>query len=630
MPASAPAVAPVKLADRLRLLAIACLVTALSPLVVSAQSTPYNGMPFSVPGTFEATAFDLGGEGVAYHDVTPPPTPANPIRTDESVQIRSDGGSGYVIDYFDQGEWLKYTINVTTGGAYDITVLAANNFQSAIPSFHIEIDGVNVTGTVSVPLTGGWTNYQWVTARTGIGLSLGQHVLTITSETPYFDVRAIGVVTSAGAGGGGMSAPYNGTPLSVPGTFEASEFDLGGEAVAYHDVTPPPTPANPIRTDETVQIRSDGATGYVIYHFDEGEWLNYTIDVAVAGRYDIAALVANNYQPAIPKFHIEIDGVNVTGTVNVPGTGGWTNYQWISAGSDVELSAGQHVLRIVSETPYFDLHALDVASASGGGTDSTTGFTWPPNVWGGSTGKFQLLVDGSTQPTQDTIGQFMVNEIRTVTGHKGTPTRALYSEIMQSGCCGQNPQGGGATQDPYHIFPSAETGDLYISFWRMYQSDLAEMLAAGDPWRVLFEVKTAGDFRFGCGIVGWGPGTGLKWQIQADNDANGGLPREEYWREYNTSVAVPIGEWFKFEVFWHRSTGNDGRIWMAVNGQVIADHFGPNIGVNNAPINRIMISQVYSGSPYPIYQWQDDVQIWSIFPTAQAGDAWYDPPYAPH
>jgi hypothetical protein len=29
--------------------------------------------------------------------------------------------------------------------------------------------------------------------------------------------------------------------------------------------------------------------------------------------------------------------------------------------------------------------------------------------------------------------------------------------------------------------------------------------------------------------------------------------------------------------------------------------------------------------------WQqiDDVQVWSTFPTAKAGDAWYDPPYAP-
>jgi len=56
----------------------------------------------------------------------------------------------------------------------------------------------------------------------------------------------------------------------------------------------------------------------------------------------------------------------------------------------------------------------------------------------------------------------------------------------------------------------------------------------------------------------------------------------------------------------------------------------PNRGVNNAPINRIMVDQLYSGTAYPIYQWHDDLQIWSAFPSASSGDAWYDPPYAPH
>ena len=325
-------------------------------------SSPYNGTPFLVPGTFEATEFDLGGEGVAYHDVTPPPTPANPIRTNETVQIRSDGGAGYEVYDFDQGEWLNYTIEVTTSGPYTIAVLAANNYQAAVPQFHIDIDGVNVTGTVSVPRTGAWTNYQWVTAKTGVDLSAGQHVLTIVSDVPYFGLHAFHVTPTAGD-----STPYNGTPFAVPGTFEATQFDLGGEGVAYHDVTPPPTPANPIRTNETVQIRSDGGTGYEIYDFDQGEWLNYTINVTAAGQYDITVLAANNYQAAVPQFHIEIDAVNVTGTVSVPLTGAWTNYRWITAKTGVDLSAGQHVVRIVSEVPYFGLHAFSLARTGGGG-----------------------------------------------------------------------------------------------------------------------------------------------------------------------------------------------------------------------------------------------------------------------
>jgi len=80
------------------------------------------------------------------------------------------------------------------------------------------------------------------------------------------------------------------------------------------------------------------------------------------------------------------------------------------------------------------------------------------------------------------------------------------------------------------------------------------------------------------------------------------------------------------EVFWHRSVGADGRVWVAVNGQVLADHRGPNMGVNNAAINRIFTSLVYSGSPYPIYQWTGDLEIWDGFPPVVGNN----PPYAPH
>jgi hypothetical protein len=258
------------------------------------------------------------------------------------------------------------------------------------------------------------------------------------------------------------------------------------------------------------------------------------------------------------------------------------------------------------------------------GIDSLTGFAWPPIIWGGGATQFQMIADAPVDPT--TLGNYMVNQIQTVTGHHGNSTWALYSAIKQSGCCGTNPQGGGATQDPFMIQPVGETGDLYISYWLKLQPDLAQKLTNG--WRVVFEWKTAGDYRVTASIVTWGMFGGvnipLSWKVLGDNNANGGLPYQLFWETYS-SAPVPVGDWFKFEVFWHRSGGPDGRVWMAVNGQVIADHYGPNMGVNNAPINRIMMSTLYSSTAYPIYQWVDDVEIWDGFPPL--GN---NPPYAPH
>jgi hypothetical protein len=249
------------------------------------------------------------------------------------------------------------------------------------------------------------------------------------------------------------------------------------------------------------------------------------------------------------------------------------------------------------------------------GKDTSTGFTWPPVV-NSSTANFQLLANptsGSVDATS--VYNYMKNSFQTVTGHKGTQTQALYQQVDQ--------MGGGSTQDPYIILPSSDVKDLYISYWAKFQPD---MLTKGNGFRALFEFKTTDtDYRLSlCAMVSNGT---AYWRALGD----GYVPSyQTFWQVNNTSVPVPVGQWFKVELFWHRSTASDGRAWMAINGQVIADHAGANMGPNKSPINRIMVNQLYAASSYPIYQWIDDLQVWSTFPTATSGNAWYDPPYAPH
>lgn len=256
------------------------------------------------------------------------------------------------------------------------------------------------------------------------------------------------------------------------------------------------------------------------------------------------------------------------------------------------------------------------------GTDSQTGDRWPPKI--AASAKFQ--VRSGMQTTDVSIHDWIINEIQTVSGRNGEPTRAHFSLIKQNPCTGSAGQRGCSTQNAYLIRPVTD-GDLYVSFWRKLQPDLLQKFERTNAWHVVFEWKSSGDYRVIAQIVNYGGKP--YWEIRADNVANGGLPKEEFWRVNNKKVRVPIGEWFKYEVFWHRSSGSDGRIWMGVDGQKIADQYGPNIGVNQDSIDRIFLLQLYSGAAYPIYQWTDDVQIWSGFPVAKPGDPWYDGVYAP-
>jgi hypothetical protein len=84
-------------------------------------STPYpDGIPHA-PGIVEAEHFDLGGEGVGYHDNTPENGGDTDFRTDEGVDIYNivnPGNGNYFIGWNGGGEWLKYTINAPEAATY--------------------------------------------------------------------------------------------------------------------------------------------------------------------------------------------------------------------------------------------------------------------------------------------------------------------------------------------------------------------------------------------------------------------------------------------------------------------------------------------------------------------------------
>lgn len=234
------------------------------------------------------------------------------------------------------------------------------------------------------------------------------------------------------------------------------------------------------------------------------------------------------------------------------------------------------------------------------GSDPVTGHTWGPQIWRGEA-KLQLLAD--TPVTPDTVNSYVFNDIRRVMGHRGEQAAVLYSEIRK--------RGGSATQTPYLIRPSttALQGDLYVSYWIRLQPDLLERLGP-KGWRVLFEWKTNAQDR----LITYVYTDGLNrpyWNLKADDLSGSKL--KTFWEVANHTAPVPVGEWFKFEFFWHRSSQSDGRAWQAINGQVVFDHHGPLLGGSD-PIDRIMLTQVYAGGTVPLYQWVDDIEIWDGFP----------------
>jgi len=138
--------------------------------------------PWSVPGRIQVEDFDVGGEGVAYHDTTSGNFGGR-YRMSESVDIEDtmDVGGGYNIGWAKAGEWQRYTINARQTDEYKLTVRVANNEASG-GAFHLELDGIDVTGSLTMPATGGWQIWQNVVA-TEVYIEKGVHVLTLVLDS---------------------------------------------------------------------------------------------------------------------------------------------------------------------------------------------------------------------------------------------------------------------------------------------------------------------------------------------------------------------------------------------------------------------------------------------------------------
>ena len=302
-------------------------------------STPFNGAPAQIPGVVLASDFDNGGEGVAYHDTSAGNSGGAYRQTDVDLEPSSD--VGYDVGWIAASEWLAYTVNVGAAGTYSLTFRVASSGPGG--TFHLEMNGSDVTGPITVPDTGGWQS--WQSVGTTVSLNAGTQLARLVMDTAG-QWGAVGNITSmqfASASSQG-STPFGGTPVSLPGTVEAENFDNGGEGLAYHDATPGNSGGAYRQTDVDLEPAASG--GYDVGWTSAGEWLAYGVNVTVGGSYTVAFRVAS--QGAGGTFHLEMNGTNVTGILSIPDTGGWQNWQTISA--NVTLTAGPQLARLVLDT----------------------------------------------------------------------------------------------------------------------------------------------------------------------------------------------------------------------------------------------------------------------------------------
>ncbi len=158
--------------------------TATNTVTPSPTPTiPCNYGPYTLPYRLEFENFTCGGEGIAYHDADLGNN-GGEYRLDEDVDlgvaISSGWGNSYFVGWTETDEWLEYDVYINWSETYYFLFFVSSPYDSG--RFHLEIDGVDVTGTLNVPNTGDEQNWQSLLTPEGTYLETGYHTFKLVIE----------------------------------------------------------------------------------------------------------------------------------------------------------------------------------------------------------------------------------------------------------------------------------------------------------------------------------------------------------------------------------------------------------------------------------------------------------------
>ena len=162
--------------------------------------------------------------------------------------------------------------------------------------------------------------------------------------------------------------PFGGKAWAIPGKIEMENFDEPGYGAGNDSYSDSDTDDHGAESNGGKSYREGTgvdiykkATGYVVGYNTEGEWLEYTVEVAEAGDYTMFAAVAS--ANATSSFQLAIDGENITDKIAVPqATAGEDNYDdYSKVKANVTLTAGKHILRFTVTGDWMDIDYINFA-----------------------------------------------------------------------------------------------------------------------------------------------------------------------------------------------------------------------------------------------------------------------------
>jgi len=178
------------------------------------KGTPWGKNIQQIPGKIQCEFYDLGGEGVAYHDkdtinngsgkLNPANgTFLNEFRMHEGVDISYTKSNDIdhnpfnlveplmdqlYVGWTEPGEWICYTVKVNNTGTYSVGIMYTGSGDGGIS---LDMDGRVLTDPIKIPSTRNekepvawrqWHHWNRIDSLTTVKLTKGVHVLTLRTE----------------------------------------------------------------------------------------------------------------------------------------------------------------------------------------------------------------------------------------------------------------------------------------------------------------------------------------------------------------------------------------------------------------------------------------------------------------
>ena len=244
-------------------------------------------------------------------------------------------------------------------GEFDDTSSSDTSPPSAVPNFRattitpdsILLEYGSATDNVGVAMQRVFQDGEFIGGSSGSGSVRATNLQPDTSYT--FSIIAYDAAGNAGPAttltartlpaSSGNQTPIKGSPFSPNAIIEGEDFDNGGQNVSFFDNTTPNEGGAYRSTAVDLYAVGGVSNGHVVGLTRPSEWLEYTVNVAESGTYSFDTRYATPATTA--QYRYEIDGTNVTGTLNFNRTGSYSTYATARTPT-FNLSAGTHVIRL--------------------------------------------------------------------------------------------------------------------------------------------------------------------------------------------------------------------------------------------------------------------------------------------